>query len=67
MGFGGRCSRCGAVVPDGQAGCRRLFEEVLALEYGDPAELPGDLYDRMRDGRFVIFHNWDASMRPVMV
>ncbi len=32
-----RCSRCGAVAPDGQAGCRRLFEEVLALEYSDPA------------------------------
>ncbi len=34
---------------------------------GDPAELPGDLYDRMRDGRFVIFHNRDASMHPMMV
>ena len=33
---------------------------------GDPSELPGDLYDRMRDGRFVVFHNADASMRPVM-
>lgn len=33
---------------------------------GDPAGLPGDLYDRMRDGRFVIFRNRDASMRPVM-
>jgi hypothetical protein len=31
------CSRCGAVVPGGKAGCRRLFEEVLALEYSDPA------------------------------
>ncbi len=37
MGFGGRCSRCGAVASDGQADCRRLFEEVLALEYGNPA------------------------------
>ncbi len=33
---------------------------------GDPSGLPGDLYDRMRDGRFVVFHNTDASMRPVM-
>lgn len=33
---------------------------------GNPAELPGDLYDRMRDGRFVIFRNADASMRPAM-
>ncbi|MCP4538830.1 MAG: AAA family ATPase [Chloroflexi bacterium] len=33
---------------------------------GEPSELPGDLYDRMRDGRFVVFHNADASMRPVM-
>jgi hypothetical protein len=32
----------------------------------DPSKLPGDLYDRMRDGRFVVFHNTDASMRPVM-
>ena len=27
---------------------------------GAPSDLPGDLYDRMRDGRFVIFHNEDA-------
>jgi DNA replication protein DnaC len=33
---------------------------------GDPSGLPGDLYDRMRDGRFMVFHNADASMRPVM-
>jgi len=33
----------------------------------DPVELPGDLYDRLRDGRFVIFHNADVSMRPAMV
>jgi hypothetical protein len=32
----------------------------------DPAELPGDLYDRLRDGRFVVFHNADVSMRPAM-
>lgn len=32
-----RCSRCGANVPGGVEGCRRLFEEVLALEYSDLA------------------------------
>ncbi|MCK4451269.1 MAG: hypothetical protein KAX26_11820 [Anaerolineae bacterium] len=32
----------------------------------DPADLPGDLYDRLRDGRFVVFHNTDVSMRPAM-
>ena len=30
----------------------------------NPKELPGDIYDRLRDGRFVIFHNTDQSMRP---
>jgi DNA replication protein DnaC len=29
----------------------------------DPATLPGDIYDRLRDGRFEIFHNTDKSMR----
>ena len=32
----------------------------------DPAALPGDIYDRLRDGRFVIFHNTDRSMRLEM-
>lgn len=32
----------------------------------NPTQLPGDLYDRLRDGRFVIFHNADPSMRPAM-
>ena len=32
-----RCSRCGAIVPGGAEGCRMLFEQALALEYGDPA------------------------------
>jgi DNA replication protein DnaC len=32
----------------------------------DPAGLPDHLYDRMRDDRFVIVHNGDPSMRPVM-
>lgn len=31
------CIRCGAIVPGGTTGCRTLFEEVLALEYSDPA------------------------------
>ena len=31
------CTRCGAKVLGGTEGCRRLFHEVLALEYGDPA------------------------------
>lgn len=31
------CARCGAVVPGGTAGCRKFFEELLALEYSDPA------------------------------
>jgi DNA replication protein DnaC len=33
----------------------------------DPAELPDDIYDRMRDGRFTIHHNSDTSFRPAMV
>lgn len=32
----------------------------------DPATFPADIYDRLRDGRFVIFCNTDSSMRPVM-
>ena len=32
----------------------------------DPKTLPGDIYDRLRDGRFVIFENRDVSMRPAM-
>ena len=31
------CARCGGVVPGGTAGCRKFFEELLALEYSDPA------------------------------
>ena len=31
------CTRCGARVPGGAARYRQLFEEILALEYGDPA------------------------------
>jgi len=38
---------------------------ILALNC-DPATLPGDLYDRLRDGRFTIHHNTDPSMRPAM-
>lgn len=32
----------------------------------DPATFPADIYDRLRDGRFVIFRNTDSSMRPAM-
>ena len=32
----------------------------------DPASLPGWVYDRVRDGRFVIWHNAGESVRPVM-
>ena len=38
---------------------------VLAMNC-DPAQLGGDIYDRLRDGRFIIYHNADASMRPAM-
>jgi hypothetical protein len=31
------CACCGGVVPGGTAGCRKFFEELLALEYSDPA------------------------------
>ena len=31
------CTRCGANVPGGTEGCWKLFHEVLALEYSDPA------------------------------
>ena len=31
------CDRCGGIAPGGIAGCRDLFEKVLALEYSDPA------------------------------
>jgi DNA replication protein DnaC len=41
----------------------RRAHTVFAMNC-DPATLPGDLYDRLRDGRFVIFHNTDPSMRP---
>ncbi len=32
----------------------------------NPKELPGDTHDRLRDGRFMIFHNKDKSMRPAI-
>ncbi len=31
------CEGCGGVFPGGSVGCRRLFEEMLAKEYSDPA------------------------------
>ncbi len=43
----------------------RRAHTLFAMNH-DPSTLPGDLYDRMRDGRFVIFHNRDTSMRPVI-
>ena len=29
------CPECGAEVSDGRAGCQRLFDEVIAREFGD--------------------------------
>ncbi|MFQ5739925.1 MAG: DUF5946 family protein [Acidobacteriota bacterium] len=29
------CDECGALVPEGKAGCQELFDEVLAREFGD--------------------------------
>jgi len=43
----------------------RKAHTVLAMNC-DPATLPGDIWDRLRDGRFVIHHNRDASLRPAM-
>jgi len=43
----------------------RRAHTVVAMNC-DPADLPGDIYDRLRDGRFVVFHNTDSSMRPAM-
>lgn len=31
----GRCPECGAAVSGGRAACQRLFDEVLAREFGD--------------------------------
>ncbi len=31
------CPDCGAVLSGGNAGCRRLFEQLLANEYSDPS------------------------------
>lgn len=31
----GVCEDCGAVVPEGKAGCLKLFEEILAREFSD--------------------------------
>jgi hypothetical protein len=30
-----RCPECGAAVSGGRAGCQRLFDEVIAREFGD--------------------------------
>lgn len=32
----------------------------------NPADMPPPIYDRLRDGRFVIVHNNDASLRPAL-
>lgn len=45
--------------------CAGVRHTVLAMNC-DPEDLPGDLYDRVRDGRFVVFNNRDGSVRPVM-
>jgi hypothetical protein len=29
------CEDCGAVVPEGKAGCQRVFDEVIAREFSD--------------------------------
>jgi DNA replication protein DnaC len=39
---------------------------LFALNHDPASAVPGDVYDRLRDGRFVIFHNADVSMRPAM-
>jgi len=31
----GRCEACGAKLPEGAAGCQRLFDEVVAKEFSD--------------------------------
>lgn len=30
-----RCPECGAAIAGGRAGCQRLFDEILAREFGD--------------------------------
>jgi len=46
-------------------GLARKAHTVLAMNC-DPATLPGDIWDRLRDGRFTVHHNPDESMRPAM-
>jgi len=29
------CQECGAVVPEGKAGCLKVFEEIIAREFSD--------------------------------
>ncbi len=43
----------------------RRAHTLFAMNH-DPATLPGDIYDRLRDGRFEIFHNTDQSMRKAI-
>lgn len=48
---------------------RHRAHTVLAMNC-DPGDektgLPGDIWDRLRDGRFTVYHNSDDSMRPAM-
>jgi hypothetical protein len=46
-------------------GLARKAHTVLAMNC-DPETLPGDIWDRLRDGRFTVHHNADESMRPAM-
>ena len=46
-------------------GLAREAHTVLAMNC-DPATLPGDIWDRLRDGRFTVHHNPDESIRPAM-
>lgn len=46
-------------------GLAREAHTVLAMNC-DPATLPGDIWDRLMDGRFTRHHNADSSMRPAM-
>jgi Family of unknown function (DUF5946) len=32
---GGQCEACGAVASEGRNGCQRLFDQILAREFGD--------------------------------
>lgn len=48
-------------------GVARRAHTVLAMNCNPAEGLPGDIWDRLRDGRFVVFHNADTSLRPAML